>query len=70
MGRRVTPSERLRHELDTLIGDAGELGDPIEQIGRLGARLIIQQALEEVVPVGVELEVAVLPPSSAPDGSV
>ena len=47
MGRRVTPSERLRHELDTLIGDAGELGDPIEQIGRLGARLIIQQALED-----------------------
>jgi putative transposase len=47
MGTRVTPSERLRHELDTLIGDAGELGDPIEQIGRLGARLIIQQALED-----------------------
>ena len=47
MGTRVTPSERLRHELDALIGDAGELADPIEEIGRLGARLIIQQALED-----------------------
>ena len=47
MGTRVTPSERLRYELDSLIGDAGELADPIEQIGRLGARLIIQQALED-----------------------
>ena len=45
MGMRVVPSERLRHELDALIGDAGELADPIEEIGRLGARLIIQQAL-------------------------
>jgi hypothetical protein len=45
MGTRVTPSERLRHELDALVGDAGELVDPIEEIGRLGARLIIQQAL-------------------------
>jgi putative transposase len=47
MGTRVVPSERLRHELDALIADAGELHDPIEQIGRLGARLIIQQALED-----------------------
>jgi putative transposase len=47
MGTRVTPSERLRHELDALVADAGELHDPIEEIGRLGARLIIQQALED-----------------------
>ena len=47
MGTRVTPSERLRHELDVLIGGAGELADPIEEIGRLGGRLIIQQALED-----------------------
>ena len=47
MGTRVVPSERLRHELDTLIAGAGELRDPIEEIGRLGARLIIQQALED-----------------------
>jgi len=30
-----------------LIHDAGELRDPIEEIGRLGARLIIQQPLED-----------------------
>jgi putative transposase len=47
MGMRVVPSERLRHELDALIAGAGELHDPIEEIGRLGARLIIQQALED-----------------------
>jgi len=47
MGTRVTPSDRLRHELDALVADAGELHDPIEEIGRLGARLIIQQALED-----------------------
>ena len=47
MATRVTPSERLRHELDTLIADAAELGDPIEEIGRVGAKLIIQQALED-----------------------
>ena len=47
MGMRVVSSERLRHELDALVSDAGALADPIEQIGRLGARLIIQQALED-----------------------
>ncbi len=47
MGTRVVPSERLRHELDALIANSGELADPIEEIGRLGARLIIQQALED-----------------------
>src|SRR5262249_32268871 len=46
MGMRVVPSERLRHELDALIVDVGEVHDPIERIGRLGARLIIQQAPE------------------------
>ena len=47
MGRRVIPSERLRQALDALVAGAGELVDLIEEIGRLGARLIIQQALED-----------------------
>jgi putative transposase len=47
MDRRVVPSDRLRDELDALTRNAGELADPIEEIGRLGARLIIQQALED-----------------------
>ena len=43
----IAPSERLRREFDDVIGGAGEQLDPIEAIGRLGARLILQQALEE-----------------------
>jgi hypothetical protein len=47
---KVAPSERFRCELDeVLAGVAGE-DDPIEMVGRLGARLILQQALEG--PVG------------------
>ncbi len=46
---RVAPSERLRRELDDqLAGLEGE-ADPVEAIGRLGARLILQQALEDEV---------------------
>jgi transposase-like protein len=44
---RVAASERFRRELDdVLAGVAGE-ADPLERIGRLGARLILQQALED-----------------------
>jgi transposase-like protein len=43
----IAPSVRLRRELDEIIAGAGEEPDPIEAIGRLGARLILQQALEE-----------------------
>jgi putative transposase len=43
----IAPSERLRRELEDVIDGAGEELDPIEAIGRLGARLILQQALEE-----------------------
>jgi hypothetical protein len=39
---KVAPSERFRSELDeVLAGVAGE-DDPIEVVGRLGARLILQ----------------------------
>lgn len=43
----IAPSERLRRELDVIIAGAGDELDPIEAIGRLGARLILQQALED-----------------------
>ena len=43
----IVPSERLRRELQEIVAGAGEEEDPIEAIGRLGARLILQQALEE-----------------------
>ncbi len=43
----IVPSERLQRELEEIVAGAGEENDPIEAIGRLGARLILQQALEE-----------------------
>ena len=43
----LAPSERLRRELHDLVAGVGGEGDPIEAIGRLGARLILQRALEE-----------------------
>jgi putative transposase len=43
----IAPSERLRRELDEIIDGACDDADPIEAIGRLGARLILQQALED-----------------------
>jgi putative transposase len=43
----IAPSERLRRELEDVVGGVGDEDDPIEAIGRLGARLILQQALEE-----------------------
>ena len=43
----IAPSERLRRELAEIVAGVGDEHDPIEAIGRLGARLILQQALEE-----------------------
>jgi putative transposase len=46
---RVAPSERFRRELDEALEGIGDRVDPIETVGRLGARLILQQALEDEV---------------------
>ncbi len=46
---RVVPSERFRRELDELLAGVDGDTDPVERIGRLGARLILQQALEDEV---------------------
>jgi putative transposase len=46
---RVAPSERFRVELDEALAGVGQERDPVETIGRLGARLILQQALEDEV---------------------
>jgi putative transposase len=46
---KVAPSERFRHELDEVLAGVGGQEDPIETVGRLGARLILQQALEDEV---------------------
>jgi len=44
---RIAPSERFRRELDEVIEGIEGDSDPLETIGRLGARLILQQALED-----------------------
>jgi putative transposase len=46
---RVAPSERVRAELDEALAGVGQEQDPVETIGRLGARPILQQALEDEV---------------------
>jgi putative transposase len=46
---RVVPSARFRAELDEALAGVGQEQDPVEVIGRLGARLILQQALEDEV---------------------
>ncbi len=46
---KVAPSERFRSELDEVLAGVGGSDDPIETVGRLGARLILQQALEDEV---------------------
>ena len=46
---KVAPSERFRSELDEVLAGVGSEEDPIETVGRLGARLILQQALEDEV---------------------
>jgi hypothetical protein len=40
-----TPSERFRRELDDVLAGVDGEADPVERIGRLGARLIVQQGL-------------------------
>lgn len=47
--KKVVPSERLRRELDDVLNGIAEEQDPIEAVARLGARLILQQALEDEV---------------------
>lgn len=49
MSTRVTPSERLRAEIDEVFAGSGDLSGAIEQIARLGARLLLQSALEAEV---------------------
>jgi putative transposase len=49
---RVSPSDQLRAEIDDLFGeseDERQLGDTLEGVARLGARLLLQSALEAEV---------------------
>jgi transposase-like protein len=46
---KIVPSERLRRELDVVLAGVAECDDPVEAVVRLGARLILQRALEDEV---------------------
>jgi transposase-like protein len=46
---RVASSERFRTQLDEALAGVGQEQNPVETIGRLGARLILRQALEDEV---------------------
>ena len=49
MTARVSPTERIRAEIDELFASEGDLGEVVEQVARLGARLLLQAALEAEV---------------------
>jgi transposase-like protein len=53
---RIVPSERLRQEVDEVLAGVGEHDDPVEAVARIGARLIMQQALEDEVTEFLERE--------------
>src|SRR5438874_4213795 len=46
VSKRVTPSERLRAEVDEVFAGGADLVTAIEQVARIGARLLLQTALE------------------------
>jgi putative transposase len=49
MTPRVSPTERIRAEIDELFASEGDLRLVLEQVARLGARLLLQSALEAEV---------------------
>ncbi len=49
MSPRVSPSERLRAEIDEVFASSGDLATAVEQVARLGAQLLLQAALEAEV---------------------
>ena len=46
MSTRVSPIERVRAEIDELFGSDRELGEVLEEVARLGVRLLMQTAIE------------------------
>lgn len=49
MPTRVSPTDRIRGELDELFGSGRDLAEIVEDVARLGARLLIQVAVEAEV---------------------
>jgi transposase-like protein len=46
---RVSPIERVRADIDELFGSDRELGEVLEEVARLGVRLLMQTAIEAEV---------------------
>ena len=46
---RVSPTDRIRHHIDELFADGRPLPEILEEVARLGARLLMQAALEAEV---------------------
>jgi putative transposase len=46
VSKRVSPTERVRAQIDELFGSGRELASILEEVGRLSVRLVIQSALE------------------------
>lgn len=49
MATRLAPSARLETAIDELLADGIRDGEKLAEVGRLGARLVLQKALEEEV---------------------
>ena len=49
MPARVSPTERIRAQIDQLFTTDRDLGEVVEDVARLGARLLLQSALEAEV---------------------
>jgi putative transposase len=49
VSKRITPSERLRAEVDEVFAGGADLATAVEQVARIGARLLLQTALEAEV---------------------
>lgn len=49
MPSRVSPTEKIRAEIDALFGSGRDLAEVLEDVARLGARLIMQSAVEAEV---------------------
>ena len=49
MSSRVSPTDRIRAEIDALFTGERDLVEVLEEVARLGARLLIQTAVEAEV---------------------
>jgi transposase-like protein len=54
MSERVSPTERIRAQIDELFGSDCDLTEVLEEVGRLSLRLVIQSTLEAEVDAFLE----------------